>query len=159
MAPTLRVAYLHCVMELCKGSVCVREREIVVLPPLFRYNVVLELSLTTTFSLLFYLSFSLPFSLTFPLPFSLPFPLPPSLSPSYSPSLSPSSTSSPPPSQGERAQLLPTFHSSVVQCLERATAPSPQSAFFEEALVACHLLMSTSEEGTSSQSLIAHILI
>ena len=88
-----------------------------------------------------------------------PFLPPLSPHPSLSPYLSPSSTPSPPPSQGERAQLLLTFHSSVVQCLERATGPSPQSAFFEEALVACHLLMSTSEEGTSSQSLILHGLI
>ena len=101
---------------------------------LYCYDVVLELSLTT-------------------LPFS---PLSPLTPPSLSPYLSPSS---PPLSQGERAQLLPIFHSSVVQCLERATGPSPQSAFFEEALVACHLLMSTSEEGTSSQSLILHSLI
>jgi len=48
---------------------------------------------------------------------------------------------------GERAQLLPDFHPAVMQSLERASGSSPQAASLEEALVACHLLMSTSDEG------------
>ena len=37
--------------------------------------------------------------------------------------------------------------SPVMQSLERASGSSPQAASLEEALVACHLLMRTSDEG------------
>jgi len=115
--PVLRVAYLHCVMELCTGTVWLCA--CVLVSCMFHWYVYFSL-----------LSPSLPFFLS--LPPSLPLPLPPSLPHSL---------------PGERAQLLPDFHPAVMQSLERASGSSPQAASLEEALVACHLLMSTSDEG------------